>query len=203
MKKNTKNIQQKYFAKADPAFWAAVKKIEMPPLVLREDHFGSLARSIVGQQLSVKAAASIWQKFLSLYRGKMPKPGAVIKTPDLKLRAVGLSNAKVRYLKNLAQFALENPKFFKKIADKTDDEIIAELTTVKGIGKWTVEMFLIFALGRDDIFSHGDLGLRNAVKKIYKLRKDPDPKKLEKISKAWKPYRSHAARYLWKYLENE
>jgi len=198
LKKQPKHIAH---LSRDPVLGELLLRVSLPKLELRTDHFVALARSIVGQQLSTKAAQSIWLRFLTLFKGA-PTPKAVLKLTEQKMRAVGLSFSKIKYIKNLAQFALEHPKF-PELAALTDAEIIELLTEIKGIGRWTAEMFLIFALGREDVFSNGDLGLRNAVKRLYKLRKDPSPEKLDKITKAWSPYRSHAARVLWKSLDNE
>ena len=191
-----------HLSSADLVFRQLVSRIELQPLMLRANHFEALVRSIISQQISTKAAQSIAAKFVKLYRGKFPSPKQVLKTPNEVLRGVGLSQSKVVYIKNLADFAVTH-KDFNRLAELQNEEVIELLTQVKGIGRWTAEMFLIFALGREDVFSHGDNGLKSAIKKLYRLRKDPSRATLERISKVWKPYRSHASRYLWASLDNQ
>lgn len=188
----------------DPILASAIANIKLRSRELRADTFHSLARSIIGQQLSTKAAASIFAKVQLLFKSKtFPNPNEFLKMPAAKLRKAGLSKAKVLYIKNLAKFILKHQKEFAAISKLADEEIIALLTQIKGIGKWTAEMFLIFSLGREDVFSYGDLGLRAAMKTIYKLRKMPSVLRAKQISDKWKPYRSHASMYLWQSLDNE
>jgi DNA-3-methyladenine glycosylase II len=167
-------------------------------------YFQRLVRGILGQQLSVKAAQTIFGRFVDLFPGKkFPEPQDVLKMSSQKMRKVGLSRAKVLYVKDLAKH-VRSGKLKLNVIDKLpDEEVVRELVAVKGIGQWTAEMFLIFALRRPDVFSAGDLGLQNAIKKIYKLKKHPTNKQLLKISAKWKPYRSLAARYLWASLDNK
>ncbi len=164
-----------------------------------------LCASIMSQQLSVKVADVIYQRFLNLYRGKEPTPQQVIDTPSETLRAIGLSNAKVSYVKNVAMFAVESGMEYKQLAKMTDEEVIAYLTQIKGVGRWTVEMLLMFALGREDVFAIDDLGIQNAMIEIYKLSRE-DKKKfradLLKISSRWAPYRTYACRHLWRWKDN-
>lgn len=164
----------------------------------RRDHFRSLVVAIVNQQLSGKAADTILKRFEALFPGKkFPTPKQVLKMPTAKMRKAGLSRMKASFLKDLSKHILNKSVDFKKMNRWSDEEVIEHLVRVKGIGRWTAEMFLMFSLGRDDVFSYGDLGLRNAIKKLYKLRSHPTPKQAEKISAAWKPYRTLASRYLW------
>ena len=164
----------------------------------RSNHFRSLVVAIVNQQLSGKAAATILKRFTALFAGKkFPKPEVVLAMPPAKMRKAGLSKMKVSFLKDLARNVLSGGVNFKKMPHMSDEEVIEHLTNVKGIGRWTAEMFLMFSLGRDDVFSYGDLGLRNAMQRIYGLKKHPTPKQAEKISAAWSPYRTLASRYLW------
>jgi 3-methyladenine DNA glycosylase/8-oxoguanine DNA glycosylase len=137
------------------------------------------------------------------WRKKFPTPEEVLKMPTAKLRKVGLSAMKVSFIRDLATKIIDGTVDFRKMRKWTDEEVIEHLTRVKGIGRWTAEMFLMFSLGRDDVFSYGDLGLRNAMQKLYKLRKHPSPARAAKISENWKPYRTLASRYLWKSLEIE
>ena len=175
------------------------------PVVLRPhiNYFKSLTEAIISQQLSDKAATTIINRFKTLFFGKdFPSPKQVLRKSDAILRSVGVSGAKVSYIKNLAK-AIENKAVHFKDLDKiSDEEIIEMLVKVKGIGRWTAEMFLIFSLGRPDVFSCGDLGLRNAIKKLYSLRKDPSLKQLQKLSSRWQPYRTCASLYLWASLNN-
>ncbi len=164
----------------------------------RRDHFYALVRAIVNQQLSGKAADTILGRFRSLFPGKkFPTPEDVLKMPASRMRRTGLSRMKVLFLKDLARHISKGSVDFKKMRGMTDEEVIEHLVRVKGIGRWSAEMFLMFSLGRPDIFSYGDLGLRNAMRNLYKMKKHPTPKQAEKISAAWSPYRTLASRYLW------
>lgn len=164
-----------------------------------------LCASIMSQQLSVKVADVIYQRFLNLYGGKEPTPQQIIDTPSETLRAIGLSNAKVSYVKNVAIFAVESGMEYKQLAKMTDEEVIIYLTQIKGVGRWTVEMLLMFALGREDVFAIDDLGIQNAMIEIYKLSRE-DKKKFKadllKISSKWTPYRTYACRHLWRWKDN-
>jgi DNA-3-methyladenine glycosylase II len=137
-----------------------------------------------------------------IFGGKFPSFTTLIKTPEAKLRAVGLSGQKISYIKNLAKAVERGEVDFEKFKKMGDEEIIEHLTRVKGIGRWTAEMFLIFSMNRPDVFSHGDLGLKNAIKKLYKIDPKIHTKKLEKIINSWKPHRSLASRHLWASLKN-
>lgn len=170
----------------------------------REDHFQSLVVAIVNQQLSGKAADTILKRFVALFpRKKFPTPKDVLKMPTAKMRKVGLSRMKVSFLKDLSKKILNGTVNFKKMPEWSDEEVIEHLTEVKGIGRWTAEMFLMFSLGREDVFSYGDLGLRNAIQKLYKMKKHPTPRQAEKITAKWKPYRTLASRYLWASVDNK
>lgn len=176
------------------------------PVVILHPHtnyFQSLAEAIISQQLSGKAATTIITRFKKLFPGTdFPSPKQVLRKKDSDLRSVGISGSKASYIKNLAKAVEEKTVHFTDVAKLTDEEIIEMLTKVKGIGRWTAEMFLIFSLGRLDVFSCGDLGLRNAIKKLYSLRKDMSPKQLHKLSLRWQPYRTCASLYLWASLNN-
>ncbi len=187
--------------RADPAMKKLILKYPAPTWEKKDNLFRSLAYEILGQQLSGKVAKVIYNRFLDLFGGKMPKPEEVLKTSDEKIRSCGCSWAKVKYLKYLAQ-SIENRSLdLRNLRNLSDEEVHKQLTTVKGIGPWTAEMFLIFTLHRSDVFSVGDLGLRTAVSRLYKVRRN-NIKKIEKICQTWKPYRSFASRYLWASLEN-
>lgn len=200
-----KNLDKhkKHLKKVDPVLREVVTRIELPPRTLHKNYFQALAQAIISQQLSTKAAATIRGRVVALFGAKkFPTPDDFLKMPDKKLRAAGLSHSKISYIKNLARFYKEHEEEFKNLKKLSDEEIIAMLVQIKGVGKWTAEMFLIFTLGREDVFSHGDLGLRNAIKKLYKLRKDPSERRTKQISDKWKPYRSAASLYLWASLDN-
>jgi DNA-3-methyladenine glycosylase II len=189
----------------DPILGKAIELLKLRKRELRPDTFDSLARSIIGQQLSVKAAASIFIRVQMLFPKSQPFPTPVefLKMSASKLRKAGLSKAKVDYIRNLANFMIKHQAEFAAIDKLTDEEVIELLTQVKGIGRWTAEMFLMFSLGRQDVFSYGDLGLRAGMMKIYKLRKMPSVRRAKEISDKWKPYRTHASMYLWQSLNNE
>ena len=154
-----------------------------------------LCASIMSQQLSVKVADVIYKRFTNLYSGKEPTPQQILDTPFEQLRGIGLSNAKVNYVKNVAQFEIESGMDAKKLGKMDNEEVITYLTQIKGVGRWTTEMLLMFALGREDVFAVDDLGIQNAMIKLYKLDNN-DKKKfrinLLKISEKWSPYRTYA-----------
>ena len=193
----------KHLSKNDNTLSTLIKKIGTCNLQPRRKYFNLLVRSIVGQQLSVTAANAISKKFFN-YFGEKPTPEKIIETSHEVLRSLGLSNAKARYVKDLSQKILNNEISLKNIALLTDDRIIEELTKVKGIGVWTVHMFLIFTLGRFNVLPYSDLGIRKAVMLNYGLKKLPDEKKIIRIAKEnkWHPYCSIASLYLWESLDN-
>ena len=165
------------------------------------DPFKALIRAIVGQQLSTKAAATIFSRFEGLFE-TFPVPSQVRAVPDERLRAVGLSSQKLGYLRDLCR-RIEEGQLPLDVLDHMDDELVIEtLTQVKGVGRWTAEMFLIFRLLRPDVLPVGDLGIVKAVQRAYKLRKAPSPDRLTRIGEAWRPYRSVACWYLWASLNN-
>jgi DNA-3-methyladenine glycosylase II len=204
---NRKALQ--HLKKQDPILGAVIAKtahiIHQWDAARRpKGHFRALVIAIINQQLSGKAADTIQKRFEALFPGKsFPEPKDVLKVHPRKMGSVGLSTMKVSFIRDLAKKILDGTVDFKKMKRWTDEEVIEHLTAVKGIGRWTAEMFLMFSLGREDVFSYGDLGLRNAMQKLYRLRKQPSPKRAEKISLLWKPYRSLASRYLWASLELE
>jgi DNA-3-methyladenine glycosylase II len=196
----------KHFKKSDPVLFKIAEQVDFPEqkIVEVEEYFITLIESITSQQLAVKAADTIFGRFLDLFPDRLPTPERILKLSDEKLRGVGLSRAKTNYIKDLAQKIYDGELELAKLTEMSDEEVIAELTKVKGIGRWTAEMFLIFALGREDIFSAGDLGLINAIKKLYGIEKPTVASAkadLEKLTEKWKPYRSFASRLLWKSLK--
>jgi DNA-3-methyladenine glycosylase II len=166
------------------------------------DAYGALLRSIVGQQLSTKAASTIYGRMLDLFGGHAPTPKQLLEADPDKIRAAGLSRPKIAYLRDLAQHVEEGTLELDRLPDLPDEEVSAQLTAIKGLGQWTADMFLMFHLGRPDVLPVGDQGIRRAVKVEYRLRKFPDPKRLEKIAKPWRPHRTLACLYLWSSLDN-
>lgn len=165
-----------------------------------------LCASIMSQQLSTKVADVIFRRFLELYDGKEPTPQQILDTPFDKLRGIGLSNAKVGYVQNVAQYVLDHKVDDKQFYKMTNDEIIEFLTKIEGVGKWTVEMLLMFTLGREDVFAVDDLGIQQAMAKVYKLDmtdKKALREKMLKISAKWSPYRTYACFYLWKFKDTK
>lgn len=164
-----------------------------------------LCYSIMSQQLSTKVARVIKQRFLDLYGGKEPTPLQIVQTPFEKLRAIGMSNAKVSYVQNVARFEMEKGMDHKKLAKLSNEEVIEYLTQIKGVGRWTTEMLLMFALCREDVFAIDDLGLQQAVAGLYELKhrkKKIMQEKILKISAQWSPYRTYACIYLWRWKDN-
>jgi len=180
------------------------KRSFLAPRAARPNHFRSLVVAIVNQQLSGKAADTIFKRFVALFpRGKFPTPQQVVAMPPARMRKCGLSKMKVSFLKDLARKVLDGTVDFRKMKKWTDEEVIEHLVRVKGIGRWTAEMFLMFSLDRPDVFSYGDLGLRNAIQRAYGLRRHPTPKQAAKLAAAWSPHRTLASRYLWASLDVE
>jgi len=171
---------------------------------LRTDgtHFQALTRSIVFQQLSGKAAGTILSRFNALYPDSLPHPEAVLVTSDERLRAVGLSRQKIAYIKDLSSKVMSGDLPLEAVEHMTDDDLIAHLVQVKGIGRWTAQMFLIFRLGRPDVLPELDLGIQNAIRKAYRMRKRPTPKQVRRVGAKWSPHSSVASWYLWRSLEN-
>jgi DNA-3-methyladenine glycosylase II len=197
-----KQTPEKYLQSIDPILGAVIKKIELKERKKSVNHFKTLVESIVSQQLSVKASDTIFKRFLELFPGRtFPKPEQVLKMTDDKLRSVGLSGSKVKYIKHLSEKVHKKEVALHKLNKMTDEEVIEHLIQVKGIGRWTGEMFLMFSLQRPDVFSYGDLGLKNAIIKLYGFKRPPSQKQIEKITLKWAPYRSLASRYLWRSLD--
>ena len=165
-------------------------------------HFQALVRSIVYQQLSGKAAATILSRFNALYPDKTPTPEAVLATSDADLRAVGLSRQKIGYMRDLSSKVVSDALPLDAVESMDDDDLIAHLVQVKGIGRWTAQMFLMFRLDRRDVLPELDLGIQNAIKRAYRKRKRPTPKDVRKIGAKWSPHSSVASWYLWRSLEN-
>ncbi len=166
------------------------------------DHYGALVRSIVGQQLSTRAARAIYNRLTDRFGGRTPTPQEVLADNPEELRAAaGLSHAKVRYLRSLAEHVIDGSLELERLHDLPDDEVIAELVAVKGIGLWSAHMFLMFHLERPDILPVGDLGIRKAVMVAYGLDQLPAAPEMEALAEPWRPYRTLASRFLWRSLD--
>jgi 3-methyladenine DNA glycosylase/8-oxoguanine DNA glycosylase len=165
------------------------------------DHFAMLVRAIVFQQLSTKAASTIHNRLMERMPGGKPVPEALAALSDAQLRAAGISRQKALYLRDLCEKVSSGAVPLQDVDDLPDEDVIVALTQVKGIGRWTAEMFLIFRLQRPDVLPLNDLGIINAIQRAYRLRKKPTPDRMRKIGEAWRPYRSVASWYLWRSLE--
>lgn len=166
------------------------------------DPYGALLRSIVGQQLSTRAARTIYGRVAELFGGGTPTPRQLLDADPEAMRAAGLSRAKVAYMRDLAEQVESGKLPLERISEQPDEEVVAELTAVKGLGRWTAEMFLMFHLGRPDVLPVGDLGIRRAVEGAYGLEALPDAAELERIAEPWRPQRTLACLYLWRSLDN-
>jgi DNA-3-methyladenine glycosylase II len=170
----------------------------------RDDHYGALVRSIVNQQLSVHAARAIYGRLTERFDGRPPTPEEILEDEPEALRAAaGLSRAKVGYLRSLAEHVISGELELERLDELDDEEAIAELVAVKGLGTWTAHMFLMFHLERPDVLPVGDLGIRRAIERAYDLDGLPDANAIEQIALPWRPYRTLACRYLWRSLANE
>lgn len=172
-------------------------------LSVSDNFFADLCEAIINQQLSDKAAATIFKKFKKLFPKETITAGKLAEIPDKNIRDVGTSWKKIEFMKNLAAKVIGKELLLDKLIDLNDESVIQELTKLHGIGRWTAEMFLMFSLGREDVFSAGDLGLRRAIQKLYKFKKEPTIKQIEKLSKKWSPYRTYAALILWRFSDDE
>jgi DNA-3-methyladenine glycosylase II len=192
-----------HLRQADPILGRIIDRVGKLPPGPRSDgtHLGALARAIVFQQLSGKAAGTIHGRFEALYGGRAPTREELLATPDEKLRAAGLSRAKTLYLKDLAARAADGTVAVDRLHELGDDALMEALTSVKGIGKWTAQMFMMFRLGRPNVLPDLDLGVRIAVQLAYNLKRMPTPKEVLARGAAWTPYASFAAWYLWRSLE--
>jgi DNA-3-methyladenine glycosylase II len=189
-----------HLKKCDPVLRAIIEAVGPFRMQYNLAEFSSLAEAILYQQLNGRAAATIWKRFLGL-AGEPLAPEGILKLTDEQMRGVGLSKQKSSYLKDLAAKTASGALNFSKLAELPDDEVIKHLTQVKGVGVWTAHMFLIFSLRRLNVLPTGDYGVQVAVKKHYRKRKLPKPKDMEKIARAWEPYRSVASWYMWRSLD--
>ena len=194
----------RHLKRVDPVLARVIETVGPCRLESRREgtHFQALVRSIVYQQLSGKAAATILSRFNALYPENIPTPEAVLATGDADLRAAGLSRQKIGYMRDLASKVARGDLPLDAVESMDDDDLIAHLVQVKGIGRWTAQMFLMFRLDRRDVLPELDLGIQNAIKRAYRKRKRPTPKDVRKIGAKWSPHSSVASWYLWRSLEN-
>jgi DNA-3-methyladenine glycosylase II len=197
---------RRFLMRRDPILGAAIKRIGPCGMAgrQRKDHLSALVGAIVSQQLSTKAAATIFGRLVALFPdGHIADAAAIAAQSDAALRAVGLSGQKVGYLRDLSARIADGRLQLDELEALPDEDVIERLIAVKGFGRWTAEMFLMFRLHRPDVLPAGDLGIVNAIQRLYRLRKRPDAKRMLKIGEAWRPYRSVASWYLWQTLRNE
>jgi len=194
----------KHFKKNDKVLFSAIEKVG-PVKVLEKSepqtYFIKLCREIIGQQLNGKVAKIIFSRFENLFSNKRTTPHKVLNIPHETLRGVGMSHAKARYVRNLAEIVVAKELNFDDFENFDNEQVVGELCKVKGIGPWTAEMFLMFTLAREDVFSYGDLGLRKAVEKLYGFKACPTREQIEEIAIKWAPYRTYACLVLWESLD--
>lgn len=193
-----------HLSTSDPILAKVIAAAPLPTFTPHTDYYRALANSIIGQQLSVKAAATIKQRFVDLFDGQFPSPEQILTRDIDQLRSVGLSRPKAGYIQDLARHILDGSVRFDTIDTLSNKEIISELTAVKGVGEWTVHMFLLFCMGRLDVLPTGDLGIRSGIKKLYRLEQLPAPDEVHTIATKnhWQPYESVASWYVWHSLDN-
>ena len=199
---NTKQILT-HFETKDPIMAAVIRKAGVFQLSRNRNYFLVLCKAIIAQQISTKAAESITRRFQALFTAQNPTPKEVVRISKLKLRNVGLSGQKVKYLKDLGARFLDGSIRPHRLIYQNNEEVIKTLTSVYGIGRWTAEMFLIFSLNRIDILPLGDLGLKAGIKKIYNMRSLPSPKKMLALGKKWHPMETVGTWYAWRIQDAE
>lgn len=194
-----------HLSEHDAVLRPIIAKAGLAGLKPHTNYYGALVSSIVSQQLSVKAADAIEKRFLDLFDGQFPTPKQILSVSVEQLRAIGFSNAKGRYVQDLAQHIIDGKVTFDRIASQTNEEIIAELTDVKGIGEWTAHMFLMFCVGRLDVLPVGDLGIKNGIRALYDFEDIPTPQQITELAlqNSWTPYESVACWYVWHSLDNK
>jgi DNA-3-methyladenine glycosylase II len=197
----------KHLAKHDPVLAPVIARVGMCTVRPHKNYYQELVDSIISQQLSIKAAATIERRFRELFQsgGEFPPPEAILRKSVDELRSVGLSRGKAVYIRDLAQHIVDGKVRFSHLDALTNDEVIAELTAVKGIGEWTAHMFLLFCMGRMDVLAHGDLGIKNGIQKLYGLDHLPSAQEVAAIATAhhWHPYESVACWYIWQSIDTQ
>lgn len=194
---------KQHFKKADPVLYAAACEIDIEDAKVSDDLFRDIVWTIVGQQLSSLAANAIFARFQKLFRGRPITPKRILALTEADMRACGLSGAKVRAIKNVAEVVHKGHLDIKLLSTLKDDDFLIEITKVKGVGPWTAQMLLMFSLGRPDVFSLGDLGLRKGIVQLYGFKTLPNEKRLVQLINQWSPYRTYAARVLWKVADKK
>ncbi len=188
----------RHLKRSDPVMAGIIKEVGPFQIRVSRRRFQALARAIMFQQLAGSAATAIYGRVVALFPGRsFPTPAQLLARPDEDLRKAGLSRQKIVYLRDLAQHVANKSLNFHRFSRMSDDEIIADLTRVKGIGRWTAEMFLMFNLGRPDVLALDDLGLRSAARQLYGLANLPSKRELEELGERWRPFRTVASWYLW------
>lgn len=193
-----------HLKKRDPTLSVVIDTHPLPTFTPHSRYYQELVESIVSQQLSVKAADTILQRFKALFGTEFPTPAAILENDIETYRAVGLSRQKATYIRDLAEKVLDGSVQFEHLDQRTNDEIIGELTRVKGVGVWTVHMFLMFCMGRLDVLPTGDLGIRNGIQALYGFTEKPSPEVMEAVAvkNNWHPYETVASWYIWRSLNN-
>jgi DNA-3-methyladenine glycosylase II len=197
------NAAIKHLKKSDKTMAALVKRLPMKKRTLNKNHFEALITAIIFQQISGSAGASILKKFKALYGGKVPTPKVFLLTKEKLVRGAGISPQKYSYLTDLSERIEDGRLELKEFYKMDDEKVVEELDEVRGIGRWTAEMFLMFTLGRTDVLPVDDLGIKKGLMKAYKLRKMPNEAKFRALSKKWHPYCTVASLYLWRVLDDE
>jgi len=194
----------KYLQEKDPILGSVIKRAPLPAFTPHKNYYQELVESIISQQLSVKAAATILKRFKELFAEDFPSPESILATDIEELRAVGLSRQKAGYIKDLAARVLDGSVQFSHLDSLSNQEVIDELIQIKGVGVWTVHMFLLFCMGRLNVLPTGDLGIKNGIYKLYALPEKPTPEDIETVAlnNRWHPYESIASWYIWHSLDN-
>lgn len=193
-----------HLTRHDPVLAPVIAKYDQCTIRPHRNYYQELVDSIISQQLSVKAAAAIEQRFRDMFGGTFPEPDQILTKDAEELRAIGFSYAKARYVQDLAQHVLDGKVRFDHLDELSNEAVVTELTAVKGIGEWTAHMFLMFCMGRSDVLPTGDLGIRNGIRQLYGLDHAPSPDEIREIAAKnnWHPYESIASWYVWQSLDN-
>jgi DNA-3-methyladenine glycosylase II len=193
-----------HLAANDPLLGPVIERVGLCTIRPHNNYYQELVDSIIGQQLSVKAAATILKRFKELFGEEFPSPEQILSKDVEELRSAGLSRAKAMYVRDLAQHVVDGRVKFDHLDSLSNDEIIRELTDIKGVGEWTAHMFMMFCMGRLDVLAHGDLGIKNGIQRLYGLKKQPDAAAIQRLAKKyrWHPYETVACWYIWQSLDN-